>query len=505
MTHGMGSFNRTVSWNRLLVELAWHLLPPLGYLLLMLRFFPHWNAFWIYSDEGYNVMKALLVSRGYALYSQIWSDQPPLFTHLLAALYRINGPTVFASRLLVLLFSCLLIWAAVQYLRLAWGNGAAIAGALLVVLLPFFPSLSASALVGQPALAMAVVSLLALACWHRSSSRFYLILSAAALGTSLLFKLFTIFLVPIFAAGLLAGEFFPTGVQRDLLSRLRPVLLWSLTLVMFMLALGLTMTGSDGIVQLIQPHVAASQADLTGSTQNYPITFYLRDSWSILLLALVGAVYTVVQRRWLMFYSLAWMAAALLILLNLRPVWFHHQMLVTIPAAFLAGGASVEALKLIPKALRAPGSMGLSWVWLATGLAAIVLVLATLPVNAIDRFQRAESAPGEVRAPFEERVMRKINQYTDRTEWMVTDLPMFAFRAGIPVPPELAVISGKRFAAGDLSEQEIIDTLERYQPEQVLVGRFELPLLELHLAGSYLPILEREGELRLYVRADLLR
>jgi hypothetical protein len=88
---------------------------------------------------------------------------------------------------------------------------------------------------------------------------------------------------------------------------------------------------------------------------------------------------------------------------------------------------------------------------------------------------------------------------------MVTDLPMIAFRAGIPVPPELAVISGKRFAAGELSEQEIIDEVKQYQPEQVLIGRFELPLLEQYLTGSYLPILDREGELRLYVRADLLR
>jgi hypothetical protein len=500
-----GPHGRATPWSRLPTELAWHILPPLAYLLLMLRWFPHWNAFWIYSDEGYNVMKALLVSRGYTLYSQIWSDQPPLFTHLLAVLYRVNGPTVFASRVLVLLFSCLLIWAAVQYLRLAWGNGAALAGALLVILLPFFPSLSASALVGQPSLAMAVVSMLALAAWHRSGSRLYLILSAAALSLSLLFKLFTIFLVPIFAAGLLASEFFPAGVKSALAGRMRPLLLWALVLMIFTLVLGFMMTGAEGIVQIIQPHIAASQADFSSGTQNYPITFYLRDSWSILLLAGVGAVYTIVQRRWLMFYSLAWMAAAGLILLNLSPVWFHHQMLVTIPAALLAGGAVAETVQLLRQALRAPTGTGVRWIWLASGLAIIILVLATRPLKTIDQFQLPGSAPGEVRAPFEDRVMRKINQYADQTEWMVTDLPMFAFRAGIPVPPELAVISGKRFAAGELSEQDIIDKVKQYQPEQVLIGRFELPLLEQYLNGSYLPILEREGELRLYVRADLLR
>ena len=160
---------------------------------------------------------------------------------------------------------------------------------------------------------------------------------------------------------------------------------------------------------------------------------------------------------------------------------------------------------MLRQALLAPTGTGVRWIWLASGLAVIVLVLATRPLKTIDQFQLPGSAPGEVRAPFEDRVMRKINQYADQTEWMVTDLPMFAFRAGIPVPPELAVISGKRFAAGELSEQEIIDEVKQYQPEQVLIGRFELPLLEQYLNGSYLPILEREGELRLYVRADLLR
>lgn len=493
----------------MLGELAWHILPPLAYLVGMLRYYPHWNAFWIYSDEGYNVMKAFLAWRGYPLYSQIWSDQPPLFTYLLAFLYRFNGPTVFASRLLVLLFSCLLIWAVVQYLRLAWGSAAALVGAVLVILLPYFPSLSISALVGQPSLAMAMVSLLALGCWHQWRLQRYgwlwLVLSGLALGISLLFKLFTAFLAPIFVLGLLAGEFYPPGSQSNLAERIRPALIWSLVFVVFTLAAGLTLTGPGNVMQLIAPHAAASQADLSAGSQNYPITFYLRDSWSILFLAGVGAAFTIVQRRGLMLYPLAWMVCAMVILLNLRPVWFHHQMLVTLPAAMLAAGAVAETLHLIPRAIRSPSSLGWSWVWLAAGTVGLILVLATRPVKALQQFQAAETAPGEVRAPFEDKVMRRIQQYADRTNWMVTDLPMYAFRAGIPVPPELAVISGKRFAAGELSEQDIIAVVDEYHPEQVLVGRFELPLLEQHLAHSYLPILEREDELKLYVRADLLR
>jgi hypothetical protein len=491
--------------SRVLEELAWQLVPPGAYFALMLRYFPHWNAFWIYSDEGFNVMKGLLVARGYSLYSQIWSDQPPLFTYLLAMLYRLNGPSIYASRVLVLLFSCLLVWGLVQYLRLAWGNGAALAGAILLVLLPHFPTLSVAALVGQPSLAMAMVSMLALAGWHTHHKRALLALSAIALGTSLLFKLYTAFLVPIIIVGLVASECLLPDRRRIGWRKLQPAAFWSLILLIFILLAGLIAVGPGNIVQLIQPHLAASQADLSGETQNYPITFYLRDSWSILVLALVGVGYAIQQRRWLMLYPIAWTGLAWIILLNLRPVWFHHQLLITLPVAMLAGGAVAETLHLLYHAIRSPSTFSKSWIWLASGLIAMLLVLATQPVQAISQFEQPGAAANEQRAPFEDRVMRKINQYSGQTNWMVTDLPMFAFRAGITVPPNLAVISGKRFASGALTEDDIIEIVREYQPEQVLIGRFKLPRLEKSLLENYNLILEREQELRLYVRKDLLR
>ena len=490
---------------RILSELAWQLIPPGAYLAVMLRYFPHRNTFWIYADEGFNVMKGLLVERGYALYSQIWSDQPPLFTYLLAILYRWNGESIYASRLLVLLFSCLLVWGFVQYLRLAWGNAAALAGVILVILLPHFPTLSAAALIGQPSLAMAMVSMLALAGWHKRHKRFFLVLSAVALGISLLFKLYTAFLAPIFVIGLVTSEYFFLDKQDNGWRKLSPALIWSLTFLIFTLLAGVIAVGPGNISQLILPHFAASQADLSGETQIYPITFYLRESWAILLLAILGIGYAFQQRRWLMCYPIAWMACAALILLNTRPVWFHHQMLITLPAAQLAGGAAADTLHLLHRAIRSPSSLGKSWVWLGSGIVALLLVLATRPAQAISQFETPGAAATEQRAPFEDRVMRKINQYAERTNWMVTDLPMFAFRAGIPVPPNLAVISGKRFVSGALTEETIIETVREYSPEQVLIGRFELPRLEQSLLENYTLVLERKQELKLYIRKDLLR
>jgi hypothetical protein len=72
------------------------------------------------------------------------------------------------------------------------------------------------------------------------------------------------------------------------------------------------------------------------------------------------------------------------------------------------------------------------------------------------------------------------------------------------VPPNLAVISGKRFLAGDLSEADILTTVQQTRPEQVLIGRFEFPALEAYLQQDYKLVLARDDTTKLYIRQDLL-
>ena len=88
---------------------------------------------------------------------------------------------------------------------------------------------------------------------------------------------------------------------------------------------------------------------------------------------------------------------------------------------------------------------------------------------------------------------------------MVTDAPMYAFRAGLATPPNLAVISAKRMASGDLTEDEIIETVSQYQPEQILLTRFDFPKLRAYLDEDYYVNLEREDGTTLYLRKDLSR
>jgi hypothetical protein len=427
----------------------------------------------------------------------------------------------------VLVFASLLVWAAAQYLRLAWGNFAALCGVVILALMPSLLVWSVAVVIGLPAIALAAAALLALAYWSRARRPAWLAVSGALFGLSLLTKLFTGFLAPVFIGGLLVEA--ALRRPRSWLRLGGPAMLWTA-------ACGVTLLGAAALLlrpwqvsaagqaeflrQLIQPHFgAAGLATAALPEEAQTINTYLAGSLPALGLALLGAGLGVARRRWLMLYPAAWVGLAYLALLNYRPVWGHHQALVTVPAALLAGVATAEALggaarwaaswrprwEAQPAGSPPAGAGALAVT--AVGLLLLAWTLAQLAPPALTLFASGQ-VPDSPRLSSEERFMKKIAVYAPQTRWMATDLAMYAFRAGLPVPPELAVISWKRLAVGGLSDAALLEILQQRQPEQVLLGRFEFPGIEPYLAEKYVLVLER-GEarqrVRLFVRRDLLR
>ena len=152
-------------------------------------------------DEGFNLMKIVLVGRGHALYREVWSDQPPLFTYGGVLFARIFGSNVTSVRLLTTLLAAGLVFALADALRREMEGGAAnfasLAVALLLPLGARFRSLSMAAMVGLPAIALMGLSLWAIVVARSRTAWLAVagVLFALSLGT----KLFTIFLLPAFA------------------------------------------------------------------------------------------------------------------------------------------------------------------------------------------------------------------------------------------------------------------------------------------------------------------
>ena len=485
--------------------LSWHLSVPLAFAVIVLFFFPSRGRFEFSTDEGINLMKAMLVNQGYPLYGEIWSDQPPLFTYLLSAVFYFFGFKVGAGRLLVLFLSCVLLWAAFRYMILTWGKRQALAGALLLFLMPKYMTLSVSVMVGLPSLAFAMVSLLCIALWHTRRNYVFLVLSAILLGLSVLTKLITGFLAPIFILGLIISEYNrlrKSGSQRDLLL---PGILWGLVFAIFTLGLGSLLIGIDNLPQIFNTHLAATQVKDLRQQLDYTINFHLQPAWPVLFLAVVGSIISLRSRLWFALYPLAWAVTAYLLLFMHRPVWFHHQLLVTIPAAMLGGVALFEGARWTVQITRPHIDKSASSLIRVAALLGLLAFLFSIrvpePVSLLSP-SPSLSVSGFELGPLTERFFTRMNKYAPETNWVVTDLPMYAFRARLPVPPNLVVFSVKRFETGNLTEQEIVDTIREYHPEQILLGRYDYPIVDKFLKGRYY-LIHSKDLMKLYIRNDL--
>lgn len=484
-------------------QVAWPAGLALIFLAIMILFYPFRQQFEYSRDEGVNLMKAMMVAKGYSLYEEIWSDQPPFFTYWLAGAFELAGFKVNVARLVVLILSTLLVWMSVEFLRQAGGILHALAGFILLLLLPKYLELSVSVMVGLPSLAFATASLAALALWHRQRKAAWLAVSAIALGVSIMTKAFTGFLVPIFVLGITIEEFMLFRGKRAFQDMIKPAGLWLGIFVGFSAISGLILVGPSHLPQLVESHLNTAVIEAF-QIEKYTLAWNLREARPILLLAVVGAGFSIVGRRWLAIYPLAWMGTATLLLFRHIPVWYHQQLLVTVPAALLAAMAVGESMHWIYRAVRSrrfsvmPAILSIisltifAWVWMMEA-----------PIS-YDQFRTKPSLWETDLKLRREKIefLWLMNDYAPQTHWVVTDTPMYAFRARLPVPPNLAAFTSKRVNTGNLAEAELLETMRAYQPEQVMMGRFDFPELQAYLNAHYNLLLD-QLDMRLYIRKDL--
>ena len=134
----------------------------------------------------------------------------------------------------------------------------------------------------------------------------------------------------------------------------------------------------------------------------------------------------------------------------------------------------------------------------------VVLVNSAIPTlqgELVDSFQTDSFALRGTAGKL--KVLNLMADYADRTHWILTDMPMYAFLVRRPVPPLLATFSEKRLLTDSITAEEVLATLRAYNPEQVMLARFNLPLLDEYLALNYSLVASPEF-FRLYIRKDLL-
>ena len=429
-------------------------MPIVILLALILRFAPMHTVFEYNVDEGIELTRADLLDHGFTLYSRTYDDQPPLLTALIPCWWRLAGKTVDASRLLVYLFSCGLIWAFYNSVRILSGRIAAFTASFLLLFSLLFLRLSVSVMAGIPSLALAMASLYCLILYRKKPGAALIPLSAAFLALSMHIKFFTAFLVvpcAIWAAWL---------EKKDARRSLSAALTW--------LATGLAVYGFIVVLffhpryelfvdQLFKPHLQK----FASHDGKLPLMALMAiQDCDIVLLAALGLCLGLFKKRAAVFFPLTWLALAILILSRHRPVWNHYYVLLSIPLCWLAG----SAVGRLWEALARPESA------VRRVLAAAVLLAFLLPALLMFPYKCARTWKhlGDLEATAaEKKVIETVASRQPRVRWMLTDRPIFAFHAGVLTPPQAPIYTTKALGFFNAS------LFDKYAPEFVLWGRFK--------------------------------
>lgn len=401
-------------------------------------------------DEGINVIKARLVEEGYSLYTDIWSDQPPLYTYTLRYFFNQFGWSVENARIVTLLFSSLLILGLYDSVRAGAGHFAAVTSVLMLFLSSSYVALSVSAMVGLPAIALAVTSIWMLVGRQLAPSRWHLAISGILMACSLAVKLFTGFLAPLLGTIVLVSEWQRGGWRRALVS----AFVWT-TAFALVLALFLGPALSAGAVdQLIGTHALGQ---LTRRPEG--IGKFLLDDAFMFSLAAVGIGVTLTSPRALWIAFTGWLLLAAVGLIDHSPLWYHHCLLLTVPASALAG-LGLEAM------LHREGSARRG---LAGGAVALALLIAGNLYAHPERLKELTEPPARIGKAQANAVERVLGRYAGRIGSMITSRQIYAFRFDLDIPPDLAVTSEKRFKTKNIDTGDILRRFRSFKPDVVLI------------------------------------
>ncbi len=475
-----------------------------------------WLGFYAWGvDEGMYLMRARMMGHGFALYRDIWFNHPPLLVLLVRLAFDAAGESVAAARWVPLACASLGLAATAAVARALGGWRAAFAAAALLAATPLFFGLSRAVMASLPALALAMAAV-ALALGHQAATRAgrrgralaALAASGLAFGLGLAIKLIALpWLAPL-ALVLLDGHAAAGGGRRP--TRRWPwrrlaidAALWgalaALPLAWVAARYGLGAVSSQAVGSLATAR-AELGFDLAGNVAKL-LESLVEGQLAIAALGVfalaaglaagatgAGAVAagdrapitgvgddSDAPRARLWRIVAVWLAASLAAVLLHSPIWSHHYLLLVFPLAAAAGDGAWRVAGALRGAARAGvGDAATSSAadraragdggWRAFAWTAVAAALLSAPVQAVrlvDSTRAWDAAAGAAIA--------RLGEAARPGDYVITDSPMIAFRAGLLVPPDLCDPGKKRIDAGELTVDDVLADIDRFAPAAVLL------------------------------------
>ncbi len=451
---------------------------------------PLGSAIKLGADEDYELSKVLLFIKRFHFYSEVWVDQPPLYTWLLAGIVQHTGFSVFGARLITVCLALLLLGSLFR-LALNLGNlRTAVLAVLLVIAAPGFLELASSCMVEVPTLTFVVAAFAVLS--HPGRYRFpWLELGAGILfGIALQMKLIAVIYLPL------------TVLLLWLKHRLN---LKQLFFSSFMIGItaGLTflvlnaLTGCSLGLQLQQSwasHFSGAKSFEYGSPSEHAFDpMLLLRNWDVVVPALMCTIILLSQLRSRspLLFALGWLSLSLAIVSTHRPWWACYYLHNAIPLGWCAAI-----------------TLDMAFTWAHSQRSRIALVAIYLVVAGTWMGMRSYLEIMSMRhSPklFNSLVLSRIHRYQPFTKYMFTSEEIYSFHAGIPMPPQLAQMTLKRFWSGDMTNAKMAAELAEIKPGVILIGNQmgEIPYQDL-LQKEY-RLVYQDSEHQLYVLKAISR
>lgn len=445
---------------------------PIGFGLALCLTLPLRTAFELGSDEGFELMKAFLVSCGHPLYTEVWNDQPPLHTHFLALLFRLFGPSAYVGRLLSVGFAMLLVGTLYQLVKPQAGRiGGCVAVALLVSSASFL-QLSVSVMLELPALSLAMASLWLVVRESGRQCPWQWIGSGVVFACALQIKLTS----ALFFPALLAGFFVLGRGSQDRRTPLlravvsaegRAVAIWCGAVTATWIIIALLTREWITLTTFWKAHFSSATHTVAAARGYRWNPLGLLENWPLVISSGTGILFAFIADRRRLAIPLVLFATAVTVHVWHRPYWEYYKLHFAIPMAWLGGVCVVSWFRLlwqqeIPNSVKANVNNALQFLLWSVMTASI---LVSTPANVIEEIKRLRS----VSIASDNEVLRALREGVPNTTWVFTDQRTATFWGGWMIPPPLAVIPKKRFWSNQINADQVVDVLHRFAPEQILI------------------------------------
>lgn len=413
-------------------------------------------------DQGFYLLVAHLMAKGFAPYQQIHMSEPPLMVWSVDLPLQWFG-SLWGMRFAMVGFTLVGMAALIRMGQLLDGRlTGLIAGGLLVFDTYFFGT---GVDPGLPSVSLALVSIVMALEYRASKNLTWLLLSGVLLAGSFLLKLYMVVAIPVIGLIIYLTHLDRYQSWSQLKAPfLKDTLIWAGTVSLCMLMVYTIYGLPTLLTQTVLFHLYKSAAYVYDIKFNAAVLWkFIADRgfiWIIALYALGRGVTQPKKFGWIMF---GWLFFSLIFLLLFNPLRVKHLILLVPFGALLAGLALSHLITFAQNP-----NHSVNWLVRSVGIVLFISLLTYQAVTFIQLNKRVKPVVSEGKQP----IVEMLRQFTAPTDCIITDDPYIAIDSDRMPPPWLSNLSYARFESNSLAEQDLFEITNNHNC-QVVVPTFD--------------------------------